>query len=349
MRYIDIIRRASRSLKSAKLRTLLTSLAIAVGGFTLTLTLAGSNGARNYADKLVSSNFDPSELLVGRDAEIANDGPPSSRPQEYDDTITTFNGAGGGGGIQIKRMTRVDLDEIKALPFVEQVRENYQILTQHITREGQKKYTVSTEAYNPAQKPELSYGTLPTSGDIAEGEVLLPDSYVSILGFSDVQDAIGREVSITVRKPFTKELASQILGSVGTDPVALANASQIAVGVEVQTKILKVAGVTKKSATSFNFGAAPILISASDARGLYEFTAKGTPDYDKFVYAYVRVKEGESTSKIADAEKKTKRKRLLYSKRTRYTKKLATNSKYSTDCGNGVRIYYSCSVGIWHY
>jgi putative ABC transport system permease protein len=63
MKLQDIIARAGRSLKSAKLRTVLTALAIAVGGFTLTLTLAGSNGARSYADKLVASNFDPSGLL----------------------------------------------------------------------------------------------------------------------------------------------------------------------------------------------------------------------------------------------------------------------------------------------
>ena len=64
MRGIDLIGRASRSLRSAKLRTLLTSLAIAVGGFTLTITLAGTNGARQYADRLVASNFDPFFLFL---------------------------------------------------------------------------------------------------------------------------------------------------------------------------------------------------------------------------------------------------------------------------------------------
>ena len=170
MRWIDLIRRASRGLKSAKLRTLLTSLAIAVGGFTLTLTLAGSNGAREYADKLVASNFDPSELLVGKDAEVANDGAPSGKPQEYDDTITNFNGGGGQSSFQFKRLTRDDINKLKEYDFVEQVRENYQITTQYVTREGQKKYTAGAEAYNPAQKPELDYGTLPDKGDIASGE-----------------------------------------------------------------------------------------------------------------------------------------------------------------------------------
>ena len=40
MKRLDIIRRAGRNLKQAKVRTLLTALAISVGAFTLTLSLA---------------------------------------------------------------------------------------------------------------------------------------------------------------------------------------------------------------------------------------------------------------------------------------------------------------------
>ena len=39
-----IIRRAGRSLRHEKARTLLTSLAIAVGAFTLTLSIAAGEG-----------------------------------------------------------------------------------------------------------------------------------------------------------------------------------------------------------------------------------------------------------------------------------------------------------------
>lgn len=302
MHTIDLIRRASRSLKSAKLRTILTSMAIAVGGFTLTLTLAGSNGAREYADKLVANNFDPSELLVGRDPEVANDGAPLTKPREYDETIASFNGGGGQTSLQFKRLTREDIDQIKKYPFVEQVRENFQITTQYITREGQKKYTVSTEAYNPAQKPELSYGELPDSGDISKGEVLLPDTYVDILGFTSNEDALGREVQIMVRKPFTVEQATQVLSASGTDPNALAGAAQAVATSDTRTVTLKIAGITKRSATSFTFGTAPLLISAADARSLYEYTTKGTNDFDKFLYAYVRVKDGSDQSKIDEAQ-----------------------------------------------
>ena len=302
MKLIDLIRRATRSLRSAKLRTLLTALAIAVGGFTLTLTLAGSNGARQYADKLVANNFDPSELIVGKDPEVSNDGAPSGKPQEYDETISNVSGGGGQGSVQLKRLTKADIDKLKTYSFVEQVRENYQITAQYITREGQKKYTVAASAYNPAQKPELTYGNLPKSGDIGNSEALLPDSYLESLGFKDAQDALGREVSVSVRKPFTTEFATQLISSLTADPASIATL-QSKTQNDTLTAKFKIVGITKKSATSFNIGAAPILIGSKDSRDLYIFTTSGTPDFDKYLYAYVRVKDGTSQSKIDEAER----------------------------------------------
>lgn len=303
MRIIDLIARAYRSLKSAKLRTVLTSLAIAVGGFTLTLTLAGSNGARSYADRLISSNFDPSELFVGRDKEVANDGPPSGNPQEYDDTIASISGGGGRSAFQLKRVTRADIDKLKEYDFIEQVRENYQINVQYITREGQKKFTASAEVYNQAQKPELKTGNVPDNGDIAASGVLLPDVYLEPLGFTTPEDALGREVSITVRKPFTQKLAAELLqGSTTTDPATLIAQAQAGADTDTKTMTLKIVGITKKSATSFSFGAQPLLLNSDDAKAMYEFTTKGTPDFDKFLFVFARIKDGTTQSNINNAE-----------------------------------------------
>ena len=64
MKRIDIMRRAGRNLKQAKGRTFLTSLAIAVGSFTLTLSLAAGEGARQYAENLLKNNIDPQALFI---------------------------------------------------------------------------------------------------------------------------------------------------------------------------------------------------------------------------------------------------------------------------------------------
>ena len=109
----DLIKRSGRSLKNAKLRTLLTALAIAVGGFTLFLTLAAGNGVREYTSNLVSSNFDPAELIVGRDPEVSNEGAPSDKPKEYDPSVTTFQGGGPNSSLQVKQITREDIELLK--------------------------------------------------------------------------------------------------------------------------------------------------------------------------------------------------------------------------------------------
>ncbi len=128
----DVIRRSGRSLKSAKARTILTSLAIAVGGFTLTATLAAGNGVREYTDRLVASNFDPAELIVGRDKEITNTGAPNSDPKEYDDSFASLTIGGDGSSLQIKQVTDADVSELRKIDYVEEVRENYIINTRFI-------------------------------------------------------------------------------------------------------------------------------------------------------------------------------------------------------------------------
>ncbi len=64
MRTRDIIRRAGKNLRQAKARTILTSLAIAVGSFTIALAMAAGNGGRSYIDGVVSGAGDMRTVQV---------------------------------------------------------------------------------------------------------------------------------------------------------------------------------------------------------------------------------------------------------------------------------------------
>jgi putative ABC transport system permease protein len=295
MSYKDLINRSARSLKNAKLRTLLTALAIAVGGFTLFLTLAAGNGVREYTSNLISSNFDPSELIVGRDAEISNRGAPSDEPQEYDPTISSFQaGPGGGGGFQVKQVTREDIEILKANPDVEQVRESFNLSIRYVTREGQKKYTGSAEAYNPAQKPEIAAGSIPESGDIPKGTVLLPDVYIDNLGFSSNEDAIGQEIEIMAEQPFSLETLARLGETAGQDGSININDIDTDSFLPRNKKFIYTIGaVTKRPVTSLSFGTQPLLLSTEDAREIYTFTTEGTSNFDQFVFVNVKVNGGE--------------------------------------------------------
>lgn len=292
----DIIRRSSRSLSSAKARTILTALAIAVGGFTLTATLAAGNGIRDYTNRLVASNFDPAELLVGRDKEITNTGTPDANPKEYDESVASMTIGGDGGSLQLKQVTDADLKELRALPYVEQVRENYQLSTRYITREGQKRYTLSGQAYNPAQRPEVKAGDVPHNGDMAVGTIALPENYLSALGFKDAKDAIGKKVTINVQEPFGSGSAEEILSLLQRG----GNLESLKPG--EQNLTYTVALVTKKAATSISFGALPVLLSQDDAKVIYDYTTEGTPNHGKYLYVYARIKEGTNESKIKAAQ-----------------------------------------------
>ena len=82
MSFIDIVKRSLRNLLTSKARTILTALAIAVGTFALTLTLGASNGAKEYANNIVRSNFDPTELIVSKDPNLFSR-QDATKPQVY--------------------------------------------------------------------------------------------------------------------------------------------------------------------------------------------------------------------------------------------------------------------------
>ncbi|CAN5459698.1 ABC transporter permease [soil metagenome] len=298
----DIVRRGSRSLRSAKARTILTSLAIAVGGFTLTATLAAGNGVRGYTDRLVKSNFDPAELIVGRDKEISNSGSPNTAPKEYDDSISSLNIGGNGSTLQVKQVTDADVLALRRLPYVEQVRENFQLSPRYLTRNGQKKYTVTAEVFNPSQKPEIEAGSIPSGGDIAEGSIAMPEGYISVLGFRNAADAVGKSVTLNIQQPFANTSSQDLLSALqqGKDIQSVAPMSK--------DNSYKIVAVTKKAATSISFGALPVLLSAQDARSVYDYTAKGTSNYGKYIYVYAHIKDGANEKSIAAAQANLKSK-----------------------------------------
>lgn len=301
MKTIDLVKRASRSLKNAKARTILTSLAIAVGAFTLTITLAAGNGIRDYTDRLIASNFDPAESIVGRDKQIENKGA-STAPKEYSESIASLNIGAQGGSLQIKQITDKDIADLKTLPFVEQVRPNYQLSVRYITREGQKKYTLSAQAYNPGQKPEIEAGVLPRS-DVTQGEVLLPSDYVPLLGFKDANDAIGKSIQLNVQQPFSENAIADYVTKVQAG-LAIPSAGGSIATQPTEMLSFKVAAVTKPGAAALTISGQPVVLGEVDSKTLYDFTTKGTAQYGSYIYAHVRVKDGANINS-ANAAKAT--------------------------------------------
>lgn len=258
MRLRDITRRAGRSLKNAKARTLLTSLAIGVGAFTITLSLAAGAGGRQYAQDIVNSNTNVKELYVQPKQEAMSD---PSKPQEYSETPSIAY----GGGFSMKLLQQSDVDRIKKLSGVESVTPVYNVTPKYVTRDGEKKYMAGVEAFLSTLKQEYAAGS---GDDVKAGSAVIPDSYREVLGFNSPQDAIGKTIDVVIA---------------GTLP-----------GSADKTFPLTVVGVTKKSDLAALGGQNSIQAQSDSVKTMYQYAQQGTPIENAYVAATVLAKnEGD--------------------------------------------------------
>lgn len=264
MKTLDILRRAGRSLRQAKTRTLLTSLAIGVGAFTITISLAGGQGGRDYADAIVNSNTDVRELLVSKES------PDADAIAEYTEGASQVpSGPGTTGGPftrGLEYITTTDLDAMADIANVTGVTPNYSPAVDYITRDGQKKYQASVSTFAPSVALEYAAGGV--EGELADGEIILAEDYASTLGFENPADAIGEEVVIGAT-----QLRTLFGPSVVRDEFPFV-----------------VKGVSSESGLAFR-SQGSLLISEPATKMLYEFVSQGTPTYNQFLVASVRVAE----------------------------------------------------------
>lgn len=264
MRVLDIIRRAGRSLKQAKTRTLLTSLAIGVGAFTITLSLAGGQGGRDYADAIVRSNTDTREVAVFKESGQAND-------------IREYNPGSAGSAVQGSNLVQIsanELEDIRKLDNVSQVTPGYSPSVNYVTREGQKKFVVSSvSTFSPNVTLEFAAGAV--DGDLKDNEIILNEDYAKVLGFSSPGEAVGKTVQLNATKQRTA------FGGVA----------------EAQDFSYVVRAVSSESGLAFR-SQGSLLISTNAAASLYDYISEGTPGYNTFVVASVLVDKPENAQSV---------------------------------------------------
>ena len=287
MYFFDLIRRSLRSLASAKARTVLTALAIAVGTFALTLTLGARNGAQNYANTIIKNNFDPTELIVTKDGSLftATD---TSKPQVYNQSFGNVTTARGSTA-QIQMLTDADLTHLNQIPGVASTRPAISLALQYFTRDGQKKYVATMEAYNPYQNPSLLAGNIPNT--IPDKTLILPEGILSALGFSNAQQAIGQNVRVAVQKQSLQ--ASNISSLINAQSLSSAASNG---STEV---VFKVIAVYKTPSSLIQAGTGLYLYTNNnDLIQLNDYVTQGTSNYHKYLSSYVKVINGSNATKL---------------------------------------------------
>lgn len=295
----DLVRRSGRNLRSAKGRTILTALAIAVGTFALTLTLAASNGATAFVNKIIKDNFDPSELIVAADETLFGQGS-ATKPREYDSSFGTTT-SNAGAARQIKRITQEDIDKIKSTVSIEGVREQIAVNARYITRPDEKKYVATIAAYNPAQKPELLAGNI---NGFEGSKIILPEGYLQDLGFNNPEDAIGKNITAVIPKSLTaEELRNQLANS--RLPVNSEQLAKITDNNSMSVE-LTIAAVSKKPITSQPGTELYIYTPIDEARKLNNITTEGTNNFQKYNFVFAKVVDGTNDKKLKEAQQKLK-------------------------------------------
>lgn len=269
MRISDITIRAARSLKQARARTLLTSLAIGVGAFTIVLSLAVGAGGRNYADSIIRSNTDPKGLFVQQKPDSNND---PSKPQKYSDGPSVKYGA-----YSAKLLSQADVDKIEKIDGVAKISPAYSINIKYIIGANEDKYQTSLQKFNSGIRLEYVAGN---ADKVNTDGIIISSSYVDVLGFSSAKDSIGQKVKLAVDKQAS---------TTGKD-----------------TKLFEftISGVVKGSilAASPSSG---MQISETNLRDIYEYSQKGTAMYNEYMGAVVTAADGfdvETVKANVDAE-----------------------------------------------
>lgn len=192
MKLLDQLRLSLRSLKESKLRTFLTALAIAIGALTINLAMAASNGANGFIDKVIKSNFNPSELIVYKEKPQFG-GIESTGPQKYNPDSLTDSSQGG----TVVQLTNDDITKLKNNQDVESVRTFYQLTPNYIFPDAnpELKFTGSVQGIDPYFEPDLASGS---AKDLSKDGIILPDSYLAVdkLNLGSAEEAIGKTVKI---------------------------------------------------------------------------------------------------------------------------------------------------------
>ncbi|MFZ1250740.1 MAG: FtsX-like permease family protein [Candidatus Microsaccharimonas sp.] len=297
MRTIDIINRAARSLRNAKARTVLTSLAIAVGAFTITISLAAGEGARQYANNLINSNVNPQALFIVKDDALFGGPTSQSSIREYDPDASATS-----QGITIKQMTQEDVDTLAARKELTSVVPTYQPTVQYITfGDSAKKFSADVSSYNSTVISGVAQGTLPPQGtEIEDDEAVLPSAYADFLVEQKIAnspaDLIGRKVVMTVAQATATPSEEDITAAFVAGGQA---AVQSLLSPKTKQFSLTVRAISEKSAEALT-STTSIQIAPNAARAISEFSTEGTSQYQKYVGVTAVVKDGYDPAEVKE-------------------------------------------------
>jgi len=218
----DLIGRAVRNTFRSKARTALTVIAIFIGAFTLTITSGIGTGINRYIDTTVAAIGADDVITVTKPAADAGSaalpGESSDEPAVYDPDAISGGGFGPEGGATVQTMTDEDLEILADLDGVLVAQPVLDLAVQFIEIDGGTRYVISVAGAGGV-RPDLLAGE--QIDDAGDPELILPESYLEVLGFADADAAIGESVTLGL---------TDATGEVHLVDVAVTGVSQPSIG-----------------------------------------------------------------------------------------------------------------------
>ncbi|SDD98037.1 ABC transporter permease [Auraticoccus monumenti] len=183
----------ANSLRSAS-RTALTSAAIVIGAFTLTLTTGVGAGINSYIDTTVDA-FGAEDVLTVTHSPEGGDG-----PQRYDaETTLTTNEAAGppGSSNTVEAVTEDDLRELRDVEGVLTAEPTLALSADYISHDDGRPYLLQVTGLTTGTTLQLLAGEQ-LDNDSSTRQVALPESYLDPLDLDDAEAAIDEEVTVAV-------------------------------------------------------------------------------------------------------------------------------------------------------
>ena len=298
MKTTDIVARAGRNLRRAKMRTILTSVAIAVGGFAIMASLMVGEGARQYVDRIINSNIDPNGLIISKDKRVTTAGSAvggRSELTEYNPNEASYYGQ------EYDTLTQSDIEKLRQRKDLKNVEPNYQLRPKYVvfSVKNDKKYVAQVMMRDNTLQLESAAGREIKSGTkLAPGEAIIPESYTEKLG-KTASEMVGSMLTITVSQQPQQadtETIQKVYIEKGEEGV------KELLGGKTLNKQFKIVAVVKKSPDQM--ASRPNLyIDSSDAKELTDFSTAGTDAYQKYIFANATATGGKTPEEVRDSLK----------------------------------------------
>ncbi len=297
MKTTDIIRRAGRNLKRAKMRTFLTSVAIAVGGFAIMASLMAGEGARQYVDRILSSNIDPKGLMIVKDEKLMSvgGGSSSSDLREYNpDAIEMY-------GSEYKTISQAEIDKLRQRSDLANVEPYYNLEAKYVEFSAQKdkKYVAQLSMRDNNLRQESAAGkTMDKGVQLADGEAMIPESYLETIGKS-AQEMLGTNVTVTVQQQpqnVNDELIAQAYAEKGE-----AGVKELMEG-KLVSKTFTIVSIIKKSPDSMS-NTPSIYVNPAAAKEIRDISTEGTEMHQNYLTVKATAANGSTPEAVKNALK----------------------------------------------